>query len=149
MNDTSATTSESALLRDVRLRLLHLHQTLLEMERTGYERTHGRVNSGELLQLVINHPEFAWLRMVSALVVQIDEMLDADEPASAADMISLLAAARQFFAESEDQEFRQKYQAALQQEPDVVMAHSSLMELLRLNNDSDARARRPFSHRSV
>jgi hypothetical protein len=126
-----AATSESALLRDVRVRLLHLHQTLLDMERKSFETTHGRVNSGELLQLVLNHAQFAWLRIISALVVQIDEMLDADEQASAADMLNLISAARQLFAESGDREFQQKYQAVLQQEPDVVMAHAALMKLLR------------------
>ena len=131
MNDTSNATSESARLGQVRLKLLHLHQTLLEMERRSFEGIHGSVNSGELLQLVINHPQFAWLRIISALVVQIDEMLDADEPASAADMTDLIAAARRLFMEPGDQGFLQKYQAALQQEPDVVMAHSALMKLLR------------------
>ena len=132
MNDTAATTPES-LLRDVRLRLLHLHQTLLEMERKSFEKAHGRVNRGELLQLVLNHEQFAWLRIISALVVQIDEMLDADEPASAVDMLNLISAARQLFAESGDEEFQQKYRRALQQEPDVVMAHSALIKLLRSN----------------
>ena len=133
MNGTFATTSQTALLHDVRVSLLHLHQTLLDMERKSFERTHGRVNSGELLQLVLNHAQFAWLRIISALVVQIDEMLDADEPASSADMINLISAARQLLAESGDQEFQQKYQAALQQESEVVMAHSALMNLLRSN----------------
>ena len=131
MNDTSTATSESARLREVRLKMLRLHQTLLEMERKRFERTHGRIDSGELLQLVINHAQFAWLRIISALVVQIDEMLDADEPASSTDMINLIAATGKLFTESEDQEFLQKYQAALQQEPEVVMAHSALMKLLR------------------
>ena len=131
MNDISTATSGSALLHDVRVRLLHLHQTLLEIERKSFERTHGRVNSGELLQLVINHAQFAWLRMVSALVVQIDEMLGADEPATHADATNLITGARQLFTESEDQEFQQKYQAALQHAPEVVMAHSALMKLLR------------------
>jgi len=131
MNDTSTATSESARLREVRLRLLHLHQTLLEMERKDFERTHGRVNSGEMLQLVINHAQFAWLRMVSALVVQIDEMLDADEPVTDADVNNLITGARQLFTASKNKEFSDKYQAALQQEPEVVMAHSALMKLLR------------------
>ena len=131
MNDTSAATSESTLLRDVRLRLLHLHQNLLEMERKNYERTHGRVSSGELLQLVINDSQFAWLRMISALVTQIDEMLDADEPAVDEDMTNLITQARQLFLSSDNEEFGHKYQASLQQEPAVVMAHSELMKLLR------------------
>ena len=131
MNDTSAQSSASALLPEVRLKILQLHQTLLEMERKRYEKTHGRVNSGELLQLVINHPEFAWLRMVSALVVQIDETLDADEPPTEPDLINLIKGARQLFAESADQEFQHKYQAALQQDPEVVVEHAALMKLLR------------------
>ena len=131
MNGNIAITSESALLHDVRVRLLHLHQTLLDMQRKSFETTHGRVNSGELLQLVLNHPQFAWLRIISTLVVQIDEMLDADEPASATDIMSLIASARQLFTASDNQEFQQKYQGALQQEPEVVMAHAALMKLLR------------------
>ena len=133
MKGTSSSTSESVLLHDVRVSLLHLHQTLLDMERKSFERTRGLVNSGELLQLVLNHEQFAWLRIISTLVVEIDEMLDADEPASAADMISLISAARQLFTASDNKEFSDKYQAALQQEPDVVMAHSALMKLLRSN----------------
>jgi len=45
-------------------------------------------------------------------------------------MIDLISAARQLLTESGDQELQQKYQAALQQEPEVVMAHSPL-KLLR------------------
>jgi len=131
MDDTSTATSERARLRETRLKMLRLHQTLLEMERKSFERTHGRVDSGELLQLVINHEQFAWLRIISALVVEIDEMLDSDEQASTADMISLIASARQLFTASDNKEFSDKYQAALQQEPDVVMAHAALMKLLR------------------
>ena len=118
---------------NLRLKLLQLHQSLLEMERTNFEKMFGRVNSGELLQLVINHAQFAWLRMISALVVQIDEMLTADEPAAPADVHSLFMQARNLLTTSDNNEFREKYQAALQNEPDVVMAHSAVMKLLRQN----------------
>src|SRR5256885_7522651 len=109
----------------LRLGLLRLHEALLEMERKRFERTRGRVNSGELLQLVLNHEQFAWLRMVSALVVQIGEMLDADEPVTDADVINLITGARQLFTASDNKEFSDKYQAALQQKPEVVMTHSA------------------------
>lgn len=118
-------------LVDLRLGLLRLHQTLLEMERKSFERTHGRVNSGELLQLVISHPQFEWLRMISALVTEIDETLDADEPAVDENVTDLISQARQLLTSSNNEGFQQKYQAALQQEPEVVMAHSALMKLLR------------------
>jgi hypothetical protein len=117
-------------LQDLRRRLLHLHKTLLDMERADYERVSGRVSSGELLQLVINHPQFAWLRKISALVVQMDEMLSAEEPATESDVDNLLDQARVLFTSAGEEQFREKYQAALQREPAAVMAHSEITKLL-------------------
>src|SRR6266446_1777685 len=108
-------------LRELRSKLLHLHKTLLEMERADFERVSGRLTSGELLQLVINHPQFAWLRIISALVVQIDEMLDAEEPATLNDVQNVLSQARALFSASTGDVFNEKYQVALQREPAVVM----------------------------
>jgi hypothetical protein len=69
--------------------------------------------------------------MISALVVEIDEMLNGDEPATLGDMASLFAQARLLFTSPANEEFHQKYQTALQHEPAVVMAHSGLMKMLR------------------
>jgi len=71
-----------------------------------------------------------WLRMISAFVMQIDEMLAADEPINDADVINLITGVRQLLTASENKEFSDKYQSALQQEPQV-MAHSALMKVLR------------------
>ena len=127
-NISEAPLTEATLqhLRELRGKLLHLHKTLLDMERKDFERDFGRVTSGELLQLVINHAQFAWLRMISALVVQIDEMLSAEEPATLNDVKNVLEQARSLFTSSADEVFREKYQAALQREPAVVMAHSEV-----------------------
>ena len=118
-------------LRELRHGLLRLHKTLLEMERADFERVSGRLSSGELLQLVINHEQFAWLRMISALVVEIDEMFDAEEPATPSDVQNVLSQTRALFSSSADEVFRKKYQAALQREPEVVMVHSEVTKLLR------------------
>ena len=124
---------EAALkhLQELRRSLLHLHKTLLDMERADFERDFGRLNSGELLQLVINHAQFAWLRQISALVVEMDEMLSGEEPATKSDVENLLDQARLLFTASADERFREKYQAALQREPAAVMAHSEIAKLLR------------------
>src|SRR5438132_12227868 len=60
-------------LLTLRLALLRLHKTLINMERREYEREHGHVNTGELFQLVIDHAQFAWLHNISEFVVRIDE----------------------------------------------------------------------------
>ena len=111
-------------LTDVRRALLRLHKVLLDAERAAYERVHGQVTSGELLQLVINHEQFAWLHAISELIVRMDELLDADEPATTDDAESLLAEARELLKPSETgSEFGRRYYAALQREPDAVLAH--------------------------
>ena len=123
--------SQVHLLTDLRLGLLRLHKTLLEMERINYEKVSGRVNSGELLQIVLNHPQFGWLRIISALVVEIDELLNDEDPADASDFAELTSQARRLLTAPENEEFKTKYQAALQLEPAVVMAHANIMQLLR------------------
>lgn len=120
-------------MRELRLGLLRLHKALLDAEREAYERVHGQVTGGELLQLVINHQQFAWLRPVSELIVRIDEMLDAEEPATADDAEALLAGARTLLTPSESGVgFGQKYFTAIQQIPDIVFAHREVMRLLRV-----------------
>jgi len=122
---------DTARLRDLRKTLLHLHKALLELERRSFERTSGRVTAGELLQLAISHPQFEWLRMISALVVEIDEVLNGEEPATLADFENLLSQARLLLTSPRNEDFKIKYQTALQHEPSVVMAHSAVMQLLR------------------
>jgi len=127
----SLTKAEITRLRELRGRLLHLHKTLLDMERQDYEKRFGRVTTGELLQLVINHTQFAWLRIISALVVEIDEVLNGEEHATLSGSEDLISQARLLFTSPRNEEFRTRYQAALQHEPAAVMAHSTVMQLLR------------------
>jgi len=124
-------TEQVARLRDLRSRLLHLHKSLLDMERQNFESKSGRVTPGELLQLVLNNPQFAWLRIITALVVEFDEVLNGEEPATAGDFEDLLSQARLLFTSPRNREFTINYQAAMQREPSVIMAHAAVMQLLR------------------
>src|ERR1700736_5733470 len=89
------------LVRDLRRKLLGLHKTLLDQETATYEQVHGSITRGELLQLVINHEQFAWLHTISELIVRIDEMLSPKEPALEADAEALLAQAQAMLTPSE------------------------------------------------
>lgn len=131
-------------LQGVRLALLRLHKALLEVERGAYEKVYGRVGSGsELLQLVIQHPWFAWLRPVSELVVQIDEMLegtpDGEQPATDGDANALLEQARALLKPSEGsgiEEFTRRYNQTLQQDPASILAHAEVIRSLPPAPDS-------------
>ncbi len=118
-------------LRGVSRALLRLHKSLLDDERAQYERVRGRIeSSGEFLQLVLHDEWFAHLRPLSALVVQIDELLDAEE-ATEGEAGALVAQARAMLKPSEaGSEFERRYYAAIQREPDVIFAQRELLRLL-------------------
>src|SRR5579862_3055131 len=84
-------------LTALRNELLGLHKTLLDSETAVYDRDIARVRSrGQLLELVLHDPWFAWLHELSELVVLIDEALDAKEPeVTGADADRFLAKARE------------------------------------------------------
>ncbi|MBA3514325.1 MAG: hypothetical protein H0T77_08125 [Pyrinomonadaceae bacterium] len=136
---------ESTLQRLNRLRkpLLHLHKTLLDMERQAYEQTHGRVdNSYEVLQLVMHDPWFAWLHSLSELVVRIDEVLDVKESLKNSEAVAVIDQARVLLTPSETGSgFQKKYFSSLQQSPDVVLAHSKVVKHLGAVGASGAKNR--------
>ncbi len=69
--------------------------------------------------------------MISALVVEIDEILNGDEPAILSHFEDLISQARLLFTSPGNEEFKTKYQTALRRAPAVVMARSTVMQLLR------------------
>jgi hypothetical protein len=112
--------------------LLKLHKTLLDSERASYERDIARISSsGELLNLVLYDPWFAWLRELSQFVVLIDELLDAEEPPGGIDAERLIGQAWDLVAPNEEGTgFARRYFEALQRDPDVVLAHGRTRRML-------------------
>lgn len=112
--------------------LLHVHKVLLDEEKIRYERARGRIeNNYQLLQLVIGDPWFAWLHPVSELVVQIDVLMDAREPAPPDTAEALLRQARALLSPGGSaDDFHRQYRRALQESPAVALAHSEAVRRL-------------------
>jgi hypothetical protein len=119
-------------LADLRRGLLTLHKTLLDWERAGYERQHGRQAPGEWLRIVMADPQLAWLRPLSELIVRIDLLLDADEDDAGHDLVSVLAQARELVVPDEGgSPYARRYHTALQEHPDAVFAHRDVTASLK------------------
>jgi hypothetical protein len=126
---------ERAHIVGIRNQLLALHKTLLELERQRYERTNGRINDMfQLLNLTINDPAFAWLRPLSAFIVEIDEKSeDKEAPMTSAEVVAFLKQARTLLSANQvGGEFQRNYHWALQESPDVVVAHAALIKRLTM-----------------
>lgn len=127
--DSRDTPSRQKLVA-LRVALLRIHKSLLEMERRAYEKEHGKVSAGELFRLVVDDPQFSWLHNLSEFVVRIDEALASEEGATDTDSHVAISLARKIFAPSESGDgFQRKYYDAIQRDPAVVMEHAELARL--------------------
>lgn len=125
-------------LIELRLALLKVHKTLLDMERRDYERANGKVSVGELFRLVVDHQQFGWLHNISEFVVRLDETLSAEEPVTAEYVHTAVSLAQKMFAPTESGDaFQKKYYDAIQRDPAVVIDHAELARLFN-NEPPDA-----------
>lgn len=132
MTDNPASEATRKQLASLHKPLLRLHKVLLDSERESYEAEHGAVSMGQMLQLVIQHEQFAWLRSISSLIVRIDELLDQkDPPATEEEAQALLTQLSVLLKPDQSgDEFQRKYHAALQREPAAVVVHKEVMGIL-------------------
>jgi hypothetical protein len=132
-------TAEQAQLGRVVVAMRALHRTLVGSVQIGFEKLHGRVQGrGQLLSLLLNDPLFAWLRPMSQLITELDELVDGNTPIGRASLSAIRSRVTRFISEdSENAEFAASYLTLLQSDPDVVIAHAALQkQLAQLPHDA-------------
>lgn len=119
-------------LQALRAALLELHRAILDAQQQRYEREHGRVESrGDLLQLVVAHPEFAWIRALSALIAQLDEWSESDAPERGEEMAATVRALQTLIQpDGTNAEFTTRYWPLLELAPEALVAHVKLWRLI-------------------
>ncbi|MGD9561163.1 MAG: hypothetical protein AB7F88_02975 [Pyrinomonadaceae bacterium] len=123
--------THTELLKAGRDQLLSLHKSLVDLERTGYEGVHGEVTAAQFLSLLLENPDFAWLRKFSTLIVDIDEMFAQKDGFSDEAVEAHLSKLRSIVQMTgEDQDFIAKYERAIQQDIDVAAKQAELRRLL-------------------
>ncbi len=119
---------------ELRITLLDLHKSLLDAQRIRYERDHGRIStSGEFLGLVLEHPAFAWLRTLSALIARIDEWIEeqAAQFPSEDEMPGMVEALRALVEAGGSHEvFSKPYWEIVNDVPAVLIEHVKLWRLI-------------------
>ncbi len=110
-----------ARLNQVHEVLLRMHKALIEWEKRRYEDVHGTVGSPyALLQLLINDAQFAWLRRMSELIVQIDEVVSAKEGVVVEAGEAILGQVRELIDVKGDGEFQGNYREAVEGDGEVA-----------------------------
>jgi hypothetical protein len=116
-------------LRDLSRHLLPLHRALIESARADYSTMIGPVTGpGHLLQLLNEDGFFAWLKPLTSLIVDIDEMARVDFTRE--DFDAVAARAARLFGTAADADFASRYVPVLQQDVDVAIAHAAVRQTL-------------------
>jgi hypothetical protein len=131
--ENELTKETQAKLKNLSKSLLRLHKTLLDAERKQYELVNGKVQStGEMLRLVLDDAHFAWLRILSGQIVLIDEFLASKQTTIEMDGISLIEqTARLLNFEDENENFGDKFQAALQNDSNSVISYNETLNFVK------------------
>ena len=125
------TKTDTTKLDKLRHALLQLHKALLDAQRIRYERENGRVESrGELLALVLEDASFEWLRVLSALIARLDELAEADDKDSRAEMRGVIERLRTLVRFEGNDGFTGPYREIVEAVPDALVAHVQLSRLL-------------------
>ena len=121
-------------VEEMRHSLLDLHKALLDAQRIRYEREHGRIGTAnEFLGLVLEHPAFAWLRTLSALIARLDEWIEeqAQQFPSEDDLPGIVDALRSLVeADGKHVVFSQPYWEIVNAEPAALIEHVKLWRLI-------------------
>ena len=101
------------------------------MEREMYEGIHGKLNSTEFLNLLLEDEDFSWLRKFSMSIVEIDEMFAQKDGIPVGMVDANLVKIRELVGMTDpDEYFKAKYQFAIQRDPDAAGLHSQLKAIL-------------------
>ncbi len=110
-------------LRELSRTLIPVHRRLIESAKSDYAFAYGAIaRPSELVELLQNDPFFAWLKPLTAVIVDIDEMARTDF--EAADVSTIVDRIEKLLGES-------KYVEMLQRDVDVATGHAALRRVLQ------------------
>ena len=132
-NGADALTDETRQkLKGLSKTMLGLHKVLLDDTKASYEAKNGKIGSpNQYLTLVLDDAHFAWLRKLSSLIALIDEAVSIRRPSTETDAKALLNEAKVLLNfEDGDEDFNDKFQTALQENPDAVVIHNEALKFV-------------------
>ena len=123
--DDEARAAARAALRETSRVLIPLHRALIEAAKADYSFAYEPVtHPTQLFRLVSDDPFFAWLKPITSLIVEIDEMARRDF--ETADIAAVLARVDTLFGAKPDPDFALRYVPILQRDIDVAAGHAAL-----------------------
>ncbi|MEQ1875360.1 MAG: hypothetical protein ABL958_01860 [Bdellovibrionia bacterium] len=111
--------------------LARMHKGLMDFQMQEREQRTGQVlTPGTKLQLLLSDPEFNWLRVLSLLMVKVDDLIFQKEPISEPLVAAARADIRALLIERANEDFNREYDAIKKFVPDVMREVETLKNSL-------------------
>lgn len=117
---------------EIRHALLDLHKSMIDAQRIIYERDHGRVETpAQFLGLVLEHPEFEWIRELSALMALLDEWREDAREVESVGLDDIVGGLRALIQrDGTNVRFTDRYWRMVDSTPEVLVGHVKLWRML-------------------
>lgn len=128
----TADTEYKSKLKSVSKALAVIHKSLLENEIESLERAQGQVlSSGTRLQLLINDPNLAWLRLLSQLISSVDGAIFQKTPVTEEQLQLLLKQTTDLLIDHKNSEFSDHFIPICRTFPDLIVEYGRLKMALK------------------
>ena len=119
-----------AAIKHARDNLLKLHKVLMDWDRARYENEHGALSPGKFLEKLMGDPRFEWLRVLSMLIVRIDEAFDLDDGVSMEMLEGFRREILDIFDDESDEysEFKENFRSAAPLLPEAGRLRADVLE---------------------
>jgi len=120
-----------ATLSDISRSLIAIHKILMDDMMEEVQRNRERVFvSGEKLNLLLNDPEFQWLRPLSSLIADIDDLVAQKEPLANLQTDNLFTTLQTLIFQSSANTLYQRLHGLFDQSPDLVVHYGRIKTIL-------------------
>lgn len=118
-------------LKNLSMILARIHKGLMNCQmQSREERTGAALTPAAKLQLLLSDPEFNWLRVLSLLIVKVDDSVFSREEVAASTVTELKEEIKALLIDQTNEEFTREFLAIKNQVPDVLKEIDALTAAL-------------------
>ncbi len=119
-------------LKNISTILAVIHKSLLESEIESLEKVQGsELSPGTRLQILINDPDFAWLRLLSQLISSVDGVIFQKVPITDPQLQDLIKQTTELLIDHKNPEFTDHFIPICRTFPDLIVEYGRLKMALK------------------
>lgn len=119
-------------LKNISTILAVIHKSLLESEIESLEKSQGsELSPGTRLQILINDPDFAWLRLLSQLISSVDGVIFQKTPITDPQLQDLIKQTTELLIDHKNPEFTEHFIPICRTFPDLIVEYGRLKMALK------------------